>query len=143
VVPVDFVVESALSIAANPAAVGKTVHLVDPAPLSARRVYELIAARAGKTLPPVTLPHRAVEALLGLPLVERLARSQRNAIRLVNHLSIYNCQNQLALLEGTGIRCPPITSYLDRLIAFAKGQFTAPPRPTYDDAAEDPLDPAP
>jgi thioester reductase-like protein len=141
VVPVDFVVDAALAIAANPAGVGKTVHLVDPSPLSARRVYELIAARAGKTLPQVPLPHRALEALLGLPLLERLTRPQRNAIRLVNHLALYNCQNQLALLEGTDIRCPPITSYLDRLISFAREHFTAPPPAPGE--VEDPLDGSP
>ncbi len=141
VVPVDFVVDAALSVGANPAAVGKTVHLADPAPLSARKVYELIAARSGRTLPAVALPHRVVEALLGLPFLERLARPQRNAIRLVNHLSIYNCQNQLELLEGTGIRCPPITSYLDRLIEFAKARFAAAAHARSQQETEDPLDP--
>lgn len=144
VVPVDFVVEAALSLGANPAAVGKTIHLADPAPLSARKVYELIAARVGKTLPPVAVPHRAVEALLGLPFLERLARAQRNAIRIVNHLAIYNCQNQLALLDDTRIRCPPITSYLDRLIEFARARLASPPRAKLAADAEDPLDvPAP
>jgi thioester reductase-like protein len=143
VVPVDFVVNAALSIGANPAAVGKTVHLVDPAPLSARRVYELVAERAGRTLPPVTLPHRAVEALLGLPLLERLARPQRNAIRMVNHLVIYNCRNQLALLAGTGVRCPPITDYLDRLMDYARTHLASPPPVAAEREVEDPLDDAP
>jgi thioester reductase-like protein len=138
VVPVDFVVEAALAIGAHPGAAGRTVHLVDPAPLSTRRVYELIARRAGKTLPPVTLPHRAVEALLGLPIVERLARDQRNAIRLVNHRAMYNCRNQLELLAGTGIACPPITSYLDRLTTFVKERLAARPRGAAE-AVEDPL----
>ncbi len=87
----------------------------------------------------MALPHRAVEALLGLPFLEKLARPQRNAIRIVNHLAIYNCQNQLALLDGTGIRCPPITSYLDRLIEFARAHFAAPPR-RIEGEVEDPLD---
>ncbi|HEX7487417.1 MAG TPA: SDR family oxidoreductase [Anaeromyxobacteraceae bacterium] len=140
VVPVDFVVEAALSLGKNPAAVGKTIHLVDPSPLSARGVYELIAQRAGKTLPSVALPHRVIEALLGLPLLERLVRPHRNAIRLVNQLAIYNCRHQLELLAGTGITCPPITSYLDRLIEFVRAYFaTPPPRPRADDV-DDPLD---
>lgn len=144
VVPVDFVVEAALSLGGNPAAVGKTIHLVDPSPLSARSVYELIAQRAGKTLPSVALPHRAIEALLGLPLLERLVRPHRNAIRLVNHLAIYNCRNQLELLAGTGITCPPITSYLDRLVEFVRGYFAAPPpRPRPYDVVDDPLDQLP
>ncbi len=139
VAPVDFVVDAALSIGRNPAAVGKTVHLTDPAPLSTRKVYELIAARAGKSLPHVGVPHGAVEALLSLPLVERLARPHRNAIRLLNHVAIYNCRNQLDLLDGTGIRCPPITDYLDRLIEFVKVYFTTPPPQPPPIEGEDPL----
>jgi nucleoside-diphosphate-sugar epimerase len=143
VVPIDFVVEAALSIARNPAGVGKTVHLVDPAPLSARRVYELIAARAGKKLPSVSVPSRAFQALLQLPGLERLSRAQRPALDYLNQLAIYNCRNQLDLLDGTGIRCPPITGYLERLIEFVQGTFA---RRREDaeraaGAAEDPLDP--
>ena len=41
----------------------------------------------------------------------------------MNHLAIYNCRNMLELLDGTGIRCPPITSYLDRLMDFVEGTF--------------------
>ncbi len=140
VVPVDFVVDAAVSIARNPAGAGRTVHLVDPAPLSARRVYEMIAARAGKKLPSVSVPARAFQALLQLPLLERLSRVHRPAIEYVNHLAIYNCRTLLELLDGTGIRCPPIASYLDRLIEFVQGSFA---RRREAAEAEDPLDPLP
>ena len=143
VVPVDFVVDAALSIAASSTALGKTVHLVDPAPLSTRKVYELVTARSGKSPSSVNLPYRALEAVLALPLVERLTRPQRNALRLINHLAIYNCRNQLELLAGTGISCPPITSYLDRLIEFVRAYFAAPPRRVRAEEVEDPLDLAP
>jgi thioester reductase-like protein len=146
VVPVDYVVEAAVSIGANPAAAGKTVHLVDPAPLSARRVYEMIAARAGKKLPTVSVPARAFQALLQLPLLERLSRVHRPAIEYVNHLAIYNCRNLLELLEGTGIQCPPIASYLDRLIEFVQGTFARRREAELAQLAgepDDPLDPRP
>jgi len=130
VVPVDFVVDAARSISRNPAGAGRTVHLVDPAPLSARRVYEMIAARAGKKLPAVSVPARAFQALLQLPLLERFSGVHRPAIEYVNHLAIYNCRNLIELLAGTGIQCPPIASYLDRLIEFVA-------------ELDDPLDPHP
>lgn len=143
-VPVDFVVDAALSIGANPAAIGKTVHLVDPNPLSARKIYELIAAREGKRLPPSLLPHRTLEALLSLPIIERLARPHRDAVRLVNRFTTYNCRNQLELLAGTGIRCPPITSYLDTLLDFVKQHYASSARGRQmEDDADDPLDPPP
>ncbi|HYD39320.1 MAG TPA: SDR family oxidoreductase [Anaeromyxobacter sp.] len=146
VVPVDFVIDAARAIAENPRGVGKTVHLVDPAPLSARRVYEMIAARAGKKLPQVSVPARAFQALLQLPLFERFSGVHRPAIEYVNHLAIYNCRNLLELLDGTGIQCPPIASYLDRLIEYVTASYAR--RRELEEAAQagdvdDPLDPRP
>jgi thioester reductase-like protein len=143
VVPVDFVVDAAVSIARNPAGVGRTVHLADPAPLSARRVYEMIAARAGTRLPSLSVPARVVEALLRLPVLERLSRVHRPAIEYVNQLAIYNCRNMLDLLDGTGIRCPPIASYLDRLVEFVQGAFAKRREAELGQDVEDPLDPPP
>jgi thioester reductase-like protein len=141
-VPVDFVVEAAAEIGSNPASVGRTVHLVDPAPWSVRRVYELVAARAGKTLPRGAVPHRAVDAILRLPYLERFTRPQRSALQHVNRLVIYNPRNMLDLLAGTGIRCPAIPTYLDKLADFVKAHYEArrPPPPVEGDA-EDPLEP--
>jgi thioester reductase-like protein len=144
VVPVDFVVDAALAIGEDPAGAGRTVHLVDPAPLSARRVYEMIAARAGKRLPAVSVPARVLQALLQLPILERLTRAHRPAIEYVNHLAIYNCRNLLELLDGTGIQCPPITSYLDRLIEFVQATYARRrEQELAADAGDDPLDPPP
>jgi thioester reductase-like protein len=143
VVPVDFVVEAVRAISENPAGAGRTVHVVDPSPLSARRVYEMIAERAGKKLPPVSVPSRLFQALLQLPLLERLSRTHRPAIEYVNHLAIYNCRNLLELLDGTGIQCPPITSYLDRLIEFVQATYARRREQELDAEVEDPLDPRP
>src|SRR5512133_153897 len=143
VVPVDFVIEAVLSISENPAGAGRTVHLVDPSPLSARRVYEMIAARAGKKLPSVSVPARAFQALLQLPLLERFSGVHRPAIEYVNHLAIYNCRNLLTLLDGTGIRCPPLTSYLDRLIEFVQATYARRREQELDAEVEDPLDAPP
>lgn len=143
VVPVDFVVEAALSISENPAGAGRTVHLVDPAPLSARRVYEMIADRAGKRLPAVSVPARLFQALFRLPLLDRLAHGHHPAVEYVNHLAIYNCRHLLELLDGTGIHCPPITSYLDRLIEFVQATFARRRAEEAELEADDPLDPRP
>jgi len=143
VVPVDFVASAALAIGRNPEGVGKTVHVVDPSPFSTRRVYEMIAARANKRLPPVSLPHRVVEAVLGLPGLERFSRQQRAAVESVNHLAFYNPMNLLRLLDGTGVRCPPITAYLDRLIAFVRRELEKRRHIDAQAAVEDPLDAPP
>jgi hypothetical protein len=108
--------------------------------MSARRVYELIAARAGKKLPPVSVPDRVFQAMLQFPLLQRLSLTHRPAIEYVNHLAIYNCRNLLDLLDGSGIRCPPITSYLDRLIEFVQASFARRREAELLPEGDDPLD---
>ena len=143
VVPVDFVVNAVWAISRDPRGAGRIFHLVDPNPMSARRVYEMIAERAGKKLPPVSVPTRLFHGLLQLPLLDRLVRSHRPAIEYVNHLAIYNCRNLLELLDGTGIQCPPITSYLDRLIEFVQATYARRREQGAEVEPEDPLDPRP
>ncbi|WP_199728769.1 SDR family oxidoreductase [Corallococcus sp. CA053C] len=123
VVPVDFVVEAVWRLSRDERAKGRTFHLVDPNPMSARRVYELIAEKSNKRLPRFNLSARAADVMLRLPLLEKLARPQRAAISYVNHLAIYNCHNTLELLDGTGVRCPPLSSYLDQLVAYVREQY--------------------
>jgi len=119
VVPVDFVVAATWALAHRPEAVGRTLHLVDPNPMSARRVYELIAERSNRKLPRFNFSARAADVVLRLPGIEKLARPQRAAISYVNHLALYNCHTALELLDGTGVRCPPLQTYLDKLVDFA------------------------
>lgn len=143
VVPVDFVVEATWVLAQKPEAVGKTVHLVDPNPMSARRVYELIAERANKKLPRFTLSARAADLFLRIPGVEKLARPQRAAIQYVNHLVLYNCHTALELLDGSGVRCPPLATYLDKLIDFAMHSWKERQTGSATEVVEDPLDQEP
>lgn len=124
VVPVDFVTKAAVELALDPDAVGKTFHLVDPNPLSSRRVYELIAERAGKKLPRVRLSYSMARRLLRFPLLERISpvRVQAQTIDYLNHFAIYNSANTLQHLEGTGILCPRFDTYVDNLIRYVADQ---------------------
>lgn len=120
VVPIDFVVAASAAIHQDARAVGRTFHIVDPNPSSSRRVYERVAERAGKKLPRLSLGYKLTDRLLKLPGLEKLTREQRMAFATVNHLSFYSSRNTLELLDGTGISCPPIESYLEKLIEYAE-----------------------
>lgn len=138
VVPVDFVVDAVWALSRDPRAEGKTLHLVDPNPMSARRVYELIAEKANKRLPRFNLSAKAADVMLRLPVLEKLARPQRAAISYVNQLAIYNCHNTLTLLDGTGIHCPPLSTYLDTLVAYVRDYYRR--RREVQSELDDPLD---
>jgi thioester reductase-like protein len=142
VVPINFVIDAVLHIAHDPRAVGRTFHIVDPNPIAARRAYEAIAAHTGKKLPSIRLDHRLADRLLKIPFVERRSRQERVAIASVNHLALYTSANTLEILDGTGVQCPRLTTYLDRLIDYVMAHYKE--KRTRDAAAaevevEDPL----
>ncbi len=138
VVPVDYVVDAMIHLAHDPRGVGKTFHLVDPNPMAARRVYQTIAEHAGKKLPPIRLSYKLADKLLQIPVLERLVREERAAVTSVNHLAIYSSCNTLELLDGTGIRCPQLTSYIERLTDYVR-QYYSRKREGADEPVEDPL----
>ena len=70
IVPVDFVVEAMAALARDERAVGATVQLADPAPLTTYELFEVIAqtlARRGSLL---TVPPALVQKSLGLKVSE-------------------------------------------------------------------------
>jgi nucleoside-diphosphate-sugar epimerase len=118
-VPVDFVTKAVTRLALDPRAVGGTFHIVDPSPLSARHVYELIAKRAGKKVPPRgTLGSSLAAQVLKLPFVEKLSRRQLPELSALDRFVVYNCAGTLSLLDGSGIACPRFDTYVDKLMSF-------------------------
>jgi nucleoside-diphosphate-sugar epimerase len=140
VVPVDFVVRATVHLGSDPRAKGGTFHLVDPNPMSVARVYELIAERANRRLPKLTFPARAAEAVLRLPLLERVTRPQRAALGYINQLAWFTSSNTLERLEGTDIHCPRLSTYLDTLIAYVRDDYARRQAAQAETLVEDPLD---
>jgi nucleoside-diphosphate-sugar epimerase len=117
-VPVDFVAKAIYALSQAPEAVGKTFHLNDPNPLSARRVFELVAKTTGKKPPLGKIPARLTQFLMRAPGLEKLLRAPRQAIESFNHFAIYNCRNTMSLLGPKGIDCPSFESYVEPLVAY-------------------------
>lgn len=140
-VPIDFVVDAAVALARDPRAVGGTFHLTDPAPFSARTVYELVAQRADKKAPRGVFPTGLARALLKAPGLERLARAPLAFLEAFNHLALYNCRHTLNLLSGAPhqVRCPPFDSYVDPLVRYVR-DVQARKKQARDEEAADPLD---
>jgi len=70
-VPVDWVARAAAKLGNDARAIGRTFHLADPAPLSARRVFELVARAGGVRTPRGFIPANLTKALLRTPRIER------------------------------------------------------------------------
>jgi thioester reductase-like protein len=119
-VPIDYVARAAYAIGRSERAVGKTFHLVDPEPLSARRVFELVARAGGRRLPRGFIPANLTKALLRTPGLERFAKSPRALLDTLGTDVTYDHASTDAILAGTSIRCPPFESYVERLVEYVQ-----------------------
>jgi thioester reductase-like protein len=137
-VPIDFVTRAALRIGRDARAPGRTFHLADPNPLPSRRVVELVAQTGGRRVSAGFLPANLTRALLRAPGLERIAKSPRAFLDAMMVPVTYDCSNADDLLAGTGITCPPLDSYVDRLVTHVQQWLDA--RSTRRDADQhDPL----
>lgn len=118
-VPIDWVCRAMHRISLREDAVGQTFHLCDPNPLSARKVFELVAEAAGRRAPVGRFPYRLTKLVMKFPYLERLTRSPRQFMDDFNQLSIYNCINTFDAL-GVDDTCPPFPTYVARLVNYIK-----------------------
>src|SRR6185503_4565801 len=105
-VPIDYVVDAGHAIASDPRSIGRTFHLVDEQPATARRVFELIAEATGRPGPVGSLPSQLATAVLRTPGLERFSHIPRTFLEQLASEVTYDARNARELLEPAGIRCP-------------------------------------
>ena len=115
-VPIDYVVDAAWQAARSPSAAGKTFHLVDPNPLTAREVFEAVADHAHTEKPRGSIPRPLARAVLRTPGLARLGRGPLAFLDLVDHAVHYDQTNTARALAGSTVRCPPLGDYLPVLV---------------------------
>ena len=120
------------------AAAGKTFHLVDPAPLTARDVFEGVAAHAQTEKPRGSIPRPLARAVLRTPGLSRLGRGPLAFVDVLDHPVHYDATNTARALAGSGITCPALGDYLPLLVRYVL-DVSRPADIEYDDVA-DPLD---
>jgi thioester reductase-like protein len=116
IVPVDFVVRAAHAIGRSRPSPGRTFHLADPHPLSARRVFELVARASGRRTARGHIPVNLAKALLRAPGIERFVRSPRAFVEQLMTPVRYDARNADQILAELGIACPPFEAYVDALV---------------------------
>ena len=119
-VPVDYVVRAAHAIGRDARAPGRTFHVGDPSPLTAKRIFELVAAAGGRRSPRGFIPANLTKALLRTPGIDRLARSPRAFLDALATPVTYSFANTTELLADTDVRCPPLESYVERLVDYVQ-----------------------
>ena len=121
-VPVDYVVEAGVRIVSDPRSVGRTYHLVDPRPLTARRVFEIVARVTGNDGPVGNLPTGIATRLLRTPGLNRVSHVPRAFLEQLATDVVYESRNAEEILQGTGIACPPFEQYAQVLVDYVRSR---------------------
>lgn len=140
-VPIDYVIDAAWHIGRNETSAGRTFHIVDPAPLTAREVFERVAEHAQTEKPRGHIPRPLARAVLRTPGLARLGRGPLAFVDVLAHAVHYDQTNTAAALAGTGVTCPALADYLPALVRYVQevAKARAPVAGVGDDVA-DPLD---
>jgi nucleoside-diphosphate-sugar epimerase len=138
-VPIDYVIEAAWQIQRREDAAGKTFHIVDPAPMRAREVFDAVAEYANTEKPRGHIPRPIARAVLKTPGLSRLGRGPLAFVDVLDHPVHYDQTNTARALAGTRVVCPTLADYLPVLVQYVLDVTKTPVRPSSEDIA-DPLD---
>lgn len=120
VVPVDFIVDGVYGLSRDPEAVGETFHLVDPAPMQVKDFRDYIFDKFGIKPLPITLPKDVLSLFELVPtkLWDNLVGIPLPTLYYLNDTPSYDTTQATKFLKKWDLICPPISSYLDRMVDF-------------------------
>ena len=119
-VPVDFVVDAMAALAFDENAIGKTVQLADPAPLTTNQLFDAIARSANHKQSRLTAPATLVRSFLMLPPSPKLTGLPHHAVPYFFVKQLYDSTEAQALLAPHGVRCPRFPAYVDNIVEFVR-----------------------
>lgn len=117
-IPVDFVVEAMAALVHDERAIGATVQIADPAPLTSWELFNEIAKATSGHPSRITIPAPLVLKTLNLPPSPKITGLPRSAVPYFFLDQAYDTTRALELLAPHGIRCPPFPTYVDKLVSF-------------------------
>ncbi|HWN09012.1 MAG TPA: SDR family oxidoreductase [Pyrinomonadaceae bacterium] len=118
-VPVDFVVNAMAALARDPLAIGQTLQLADPNPLSTRQLFNEIARQLAGREAFATVPESLVESSLMLSISPKISGLPHSAVPYFFLKQTYDTARATQLLAPRGISCPPFQSYVEAIVDYA------------------------
>jgi len=119
-VTVDFVVAGIAALATDEKAVGKTVALADPNPLTTAELFDVISEAMTSKKSVVKPPAQLIEKSLMLPFSPVVSGLPFPAVPYFFVPQTYDTRVADELLAAHGIRCPSFASYVGNLLKFVE-----------------------
>ncbi len=133
-VPVDFVVAALAAASTDDRAIGETLHVVDPEPIRAKEVIDLLSREYAGRDPDVRVPPALVSQALRLAWVRALfGGAPRESVRYLDYPVRFDTRRAEAVLEPYGLHCPALRGYVGPMVAFFRAHEQDPdlrPRPS-------------
>jgi nucleoside-diphosphate-sugar epimerase len=118
-VPRDYVIDGMDVLSVMDKSLGRTYALTDPNPPTAEEVLQLMSDYFGRRAIEVPLPLRATKAVIGhVPGLESATGMTAELLDYFASPTTYSTANAVADLAGTGVECPPFSSYAERLLDY-------------------------
>ena len=119
-VPVDFVVTSIAALAFDEEAIGKTIALADPDPLTTKELFDVLAENLSGKRSIISPPLILVEWSLLLPASPPATGLPHSAVPYFFIAQTYDTATADRLLARHNIYCPNFQDYAENLIKFVK-----------------------
>jgi thioester reductase-like protein len=121
IVPRDFVTAAMAHLSTLERSAGRVYQLADPDPLTVDELLDELGRATGRRLVRVLVGRRTAKtAIRRVPGVDRVVGVPAATIDYLVHPTHYATDNMRADLAGSGIRVPPLPSYLPRLVAYVR-----------------------
>lgn len=120
IVPRDFVVDAIAHLSGDGRSKGRVYQLADPNPLTVAELYTEMGRATGKRIVRVPVTRGLAKFSIDrLPGVNQLLRIPSSTIDYLTHPTHYLTNNQ-SDLDGSGVSCPSVPSYLHTLVDFMR-----------------------
>lgn len=119
-VPVDFVVEAIATLARDPAAIGKTIALADPRPLTTAELFDAIAKAMTGRRSEFNPPPKFTKWFLNTPVSPAITGLPHYGVPYFYVPQTYDTSIADSLLRPHGIACPRFPTYVDNLLEFVQ-----------------------
>ena len=119
-VPVDFVVEGIAALATDENAVGKTLALADPNPLTTEQLFDAISEAMTSKKSVLKPPSLLIEKSLMLPFSPAISGLPFPSVPYFFVPQTYDTRVADELLAAHNIKCPGFTSYIGNLLTFVE-----------------------
>jgi len=116
---VDFVVDGIAALVRDPRAIGKTIQLADPDPLTTHELFNTIARCLKGSGSRITVPASIVQFSLMLPPSPQITDLPHHGVPYFFLKQTYDTLQASALLESHDLQCPPFSSYVHTIVDYA------------------------